>query len=66
MSRIVLSWLSLALAGWLAYVLLRALWTIIALGAPLYDWQWYVPVAAFLLISAMIAWRLAYAETGAR
>jgi hypothetical protein len=51
MSRIVLRWLSLTLAGWLAYVLLRALWTIIVLGAPLHDWQWYVPVSAFLLIS---------------
>jgi hypothetical protein len=66
MSRIVLRWLSLTLAGWLAYVVLHALWTIIALRAPLYDWQWYVPVGAFLLISVMIAWRLAYTELAAR
>jgi len=61
MSRIILRWLPLTLAGWLAYVLLRALWTIIALGAPLYDWQWYVPVSAFLIfLPVRVVWRWPY------
>lgn len=46
---IIVRWAVLTLAGWLAYALLRALWTIIYLGAPLYDWQWYLPVIALLV-----------------
>lgn len=39
-----LRWLVLALAGWMGYALARALWAVICLGAPIYDWLWYVPV----------------------
>jgi len=46
---VILRWAVLTLAGWLAYALLCALWTIIYLGAPLYDWQWYLPVIALLV-----------------
>jgi hypothetical protein len=45
---IIVRWAVLTLAGWLAYALLRALWAIFYLGAPLYDWQWYPPVIALL------------------
>ncbi len=54
----VILWIGLALAGWLAYALLRALWTIIHLGAPFYDWQWYVSVVALLIgLPAYLIWR---------
>ena len=46
---LIVRWAALTLVGWLAYALLRALWTIIYLGAPLYDWQWYLPVIALLV-----------------
>jgi hypothetical protein len=52
-------WVVLTLVGWLAYALLRALWTIICLGAPAYDWVWYLPVVALLIaLPVYIAWRL--------
>jgi hypothetical protein len=44
----ILRWMMLTLIGWLAYSLFRALWVIIALGAPVYDWLWYVPVILLL------------------
>jgi hypothetical protein len=45
---IILRWLKLILIGWLTYALVRALWTVIYLGAPLFDWQWYLAVIALL------------------
>lgn len=38
-----IGWFSLALIGLLTYALLRALAAIIYLGAPFFDWQWYIP-----------------------
>jgi hypothetical protein len=46
---VIVHWIVLTLGGWLAYALLRALWTIVYLGAPIYDWQWYLPVIALLI-----------------
>lgn len=46
----IISWLVLALIGWLAYALLRAFATIIRLGVPFFDWQWYIPVIALLIV----------------
>ncbi len=43
-----LHWIALTLIGWLAYSLFRALWAIIGLGAPVYDWLWYIPVILLL------------------
>jgi hypothetical protein len=43
------TWLGLIIVGSLAYVSLRALALMIAFGAPIYDWQWYVPLSAFLV-----------------
>lgn len=52
-------WLMLTLAGWLAYVLLRALWTIVYLGVPIYDWLWYFPIIALLVaLPVYMAWPL--------
>jgi len=48
--RFIISWLVLALIGWLAYTLLRAFATIIRLDVPFFDWQWYVPVIALLIV----------------
>lgn len=48
--RFAVSWLVLALIGWLAYALLRAFATIIRLDVPFFDWQWYVPVIALLIV----------------
>jgi len=51
-------WITLTLIGWLAYSLFRALWAVIALGAPVYDWQWYVPVILLLIgLPLYGAWR---------
>ncbi len=45
--------------GWLAYALLRALGVIIRLGAPFYDWHWYVAVIPLLtVLPVCVAWRL--------
>lgn len=52
-------WLTLILIGWLAYALVRALWTFIRLDAPLYDWQWYLAIIILLIgLSTRIVWRL--------
>lgn len=48
-------WITLTLIGWLAYSLFRALWAVIALDAPVYDWQWYVPVI-LLLVGLPLYW----------
>ncbi len=50
-SRFMAGWLILALIGWLAYALLRALTTIIFLDVPFFDWQWYIPVMALLIVA---------------
>jgi hypothetical protein len=47
--RFLQTWLALVIVGGLIYTSLRALATMIALGAPTYDWQWYVPLSACLL-----------------
>lgn len=55
---VALRWFVLALAGGLACVLLRAAVATAALGAPLYDWQWYVPLMALVAVfPALAAWR---------
>ena len=46
---VIIRWLILTLAGWLGYALVRGVWAIVYLGAPLYDWTWYIPVIALLL-----------------
>lgn len=52
-------WLTLGLAGWLLYGMARALWAIIRLGAPLYDWQWYPGLIALLIgLTVHIVWGL--------
>jgi hypothetical protein len=48
--RFIVGWLSLAVTGLLAYALLRALAAIVYLGAPAFDWQWYVPVIILVLV----------------
>ena len=61
---IILRWTVLTLVGWLAYALLRALWTIIYLGAPSYDWIWYLPVAALIIsLPVFITWQLPLTRT---
>lgn len=51
--------LALTLIGWFAYALARALWTIVYLGAPLYDWQWYPAIIAWLIVLVVrVLWRL--------
>jgi hypothetical protein len=45
----VIAWIILALLGWMAYGTIRGLSAIITLGAPFYDWQWYL-VALILVI----------------
>ena len=44
-----ISWILLVVLGWLTYALLCGLAAIIYLGVPLYDWQWYVPLAVLLI-----------------
>jgi hypothetical protein len=54
-----LRWLTLTLAGLLAYALARALLTLINLGISLYDWQWYVwLVVLTTVLPAYLALRL--------
>jgi hypothetical protein len=56
---LVIRWLMLTLMGWLTYAVARALWTYIRLGAPLYDWQWYLAIILLLLLlSTHLVWRL--------
>jgi len=56
--RFALRWAALTLLGWLAYVLLRALWTMIDLGAQPYDWLWYlVLIGAGIGLPACLLWR---------
>ena len=56
---LVVRWLVLVLAGWLGYALLRGLWAIIYLGAPVYDWLWYLPVTVLLVgVPVCLALRL--------
>jgi hypothetical protein len=45
----IVRWLALVLVGWLLYGLARALWSVIRLGAPLYDWQWYPGLIVLLI-----------------
>ncbi len=53
-----LRWLVLVLAGWLTYALGRALWTHIVSGLPVYDWLWYLPVGALLILLPLhLTWR---------
>ena len=55
----ILRWLTLILVGWLTYALTRALWTIVHLGVPLFDWQWYLSIIALLIgLLARLAWHL--------
>src|SRR5262245_11614893 len=50
-------WLGFTLAGLLAYALLCALRAIIVLGAPLADWQWYIPLSICLtLLPLRLSW----------
>jgi hypothetical protein len=52
-------WMALAVSGWLAYALVRGLWAIIFLGAPLYDWHWYLCVIPLLtVLPVYLVWRL--------
>jgi hypothetical protein len=52
-------WLILILIGWLIYALVRALWAFVHLGAPLFDWQWYLVLVAFgLSLAVRMIWRL--------
>ena len=52
-------WTILAVIGWLLYALARALWAIIELKLPFYDWQWYLALILLLLgIAAQMAWPL--------
>ena len=44
------AWFVLIAIGWLAYALLRAFATIIRLDVPFFDWQWYIPVIALLIV----------------
>jgi hypothetical protein len=46
-------WLLLALVGALLYPFARALGTYIYLGAPFFDWQWYVAIIIALAIAAL-------------
>jgi hypothetical protein len=48
-----LRWLVLSLLGWLVYALAKALWTFVRLGAPLFDWQWYVALSALLVVGSI-------------
>ena len=48
--RFAAGWLTLALVGRLAYALLRALATVIYLGAPVFDWQWYIPAIVLIVV----------------
>src|SRR6266545_5853398 len=51
-------WLGLTIAGLVAYVLLRALWTVIELGTLLADWQWYVPLSlCLILLPIRLSWQ---------
>ena len=55
---LVLRWCVLTIAGCVAYTLLRAAATSVGLGAPLYEWQWYLPLAALIAgFPALFAWR---------
>ena len=61
-SSIVGRWTVLAVGGWLLYGLNYGLARLIWLGAPFYDWQWYLPVifmAVFPLLWALRRLRLA-------
>jgi hypothetical protein len=51
--RFIVGWLSLAVTGLLAYALLRALAAIVYLGAPAFDWQWYIPVITLVLVASV-------------
>jgi hypothetical protein len=56
---IIVRWLALVLAGWLLYGMTRALWAIIRLGAPLYNWQWYPGLIVLLIgLTAHVVWGL--------
>jgi hypothetical protein len=46
-------WLILTLIGWLTYASVRALWVFVKLGAPCFDWQWYLVVTILLVILAV-------------
>jgi hypothetical protein len=49
-AAIIVRWLALTTIGWLVYGLARALWTFVRLGAPLFDWQWYLVLIVLLTI----------------
>jgi len=56
---IIIRWSALTLAGWLLYGMTRALWAVIRLGAPLYDWQWYPGLIALLVgLAVHVVWGL--------
>ncbi len=48
--RFLIGWLGLALIGWQAYAQARALVAIISLGAPVFDWQWYIPIIVLITV----------------
>jgi hypothetical protein len=51
-------WLALSLIGWFVYGLTRALWVFVRLGAPAFDWSWYLAVILLLLLlGAHLVWR---------
>ncbi|MCL4267091.1 MAG: hypothetical protein KJ069_28185 [Anaerolineae bacterium] len=43
-------WLAFLLVGGISYVGGYALWATIQMGAPLFDWLWYVPLLLFLVL----------------
>jgi hypothetical protein len=45
----IMRWITLTFAGGLGYALVRGLWAVRYLGAPIYDWFWYVPIIALLI-----------------
>jgi hypothetical protein len=52
-------WFTLALGGWLIYGSVRALWAIVRLDVPVYDWQWYVGVVVLAIaLVTHIVWHL--------
>ncbi len=64
-SCIALRWLALAVIGWLIYGLARALWAVIRLGMPWFDWQWYIAILALLAVLVTgLSWRWPHSRAG--
>ncbi len=43
-------WLAWTVVGWFVYALGRALYTVVYLGVPWYDWQWYAAIVTALIV----------------